>query len=320
MGAILIGLIFVVSQDKLFSDEGNIETVYITVVVTSPPPATKAPAFGNSGLTVAPLPTDTSTPTPTSTSIPTPTKVITQDVSEDGMIQIYIPAGVFTMGSNSGNENEKPEHNVYLNDFWIDETEVTNAQYALCVAAGACMKPLDLDSKTSSFFTESQYANHPVVFVDWSQAKAYCEWAGRRLPTEAEWEKAARGLDRRIYPWGNSFDVNTVNFCDVNCWATWKDGLYDDGYANTSPIGSYPEGASPYGALDMAGNVYEWVLDWSYQYASGYQSNPSGPANGVERLLRGGSWGDDKLHLRTVVRSDEPPDLRRDFIGFRCAE
>jgi eukaryotic-like serine/threonine-protein kinase len=325
LGAILMGLVFFASQDEPPPSSGSAREVYITVVVTSHPEATDVPVNEEPlakipEQTFVPIPTYTSTPVPASFLTPTPTMVITRIASKDGMIQVYVPAGVFTMGSNEGDDNEKPAHNVYLDDFWIDETEVTNTQYALCVADGACRKPLDLDSKTSNLFTNSQYANYPVVFVDWNQANAYCDWAGRRLPTEAEWEKAARGLDERIYPWGNDFGINMVNFCDENCWGSWKEESYDDGYANTSPVGSYPAGASPYGALDMAGNVYEWVLDWFGQYASEYQSSPSGPVTGVEHVLRGGSWGDDIFHLRTTVRSDESPDLRRDFIGFRCAD
>ena len=196
---------------------------------------------------------------------------------------------------------------------------MTNAQYALCVAAGACTKPLDLSAQPNATFKNSLYARHPVVFVDWNQANAYCAWAKRRLPTEAEWEKAARGPDERIYPWGNAFDSKKVNYCDTNCWANWKDSNNSDGFATTSPVDMFPTGASLYGALDMAGNAYEWVADWFSQYTSEHQNNPTGPASGNKRVLRGGSWGDDINHLRTVVRSAEAPNFRQDFIGFRCA-
>ena len=262
----------------------------------------------------------TSTPTMTPTSSPTPTVVVTKTASTDGMVQVYIPAGEFSMGFDSGEDNEKPVHTVYLDGYWIDQTEVTNAQYTLCLTAGSCDEPFDLDSQISDRFGDSEYANHPVVFVDWNQANAYCTWAGRSLPTEAEWEKAARGTDGRTYPWGSVFDGEKVNYCDVNCWAEgWKDPNNNDGYATTSPVGTYPDGASPYGALDMAGNAYEWVLDWSGQYASEPQSNPLGPDTGTEHILRGGSWGDDRNHITATIRSDEAPDFKRDFIGFRCA-
>ena len=235
------------------------------------------------------------------------------------MVQVYVPAGEFSMGFDGGEDNKKPVHTVYLDEYWIDQTEVTNAQYTLCVTAGSCEEPLDFNSQISDGFEDSRYANFPIAFVDWNQAKAYCAWAGRSLPTEAEWEKAARGTDGRIYPWGSEFDGEKVNYCDVNCWGDWRDPNNNDGYATTSPVGTYPNGASPYGALDMAGNVYEWVLDWSGQYPNEYQSNPLGPDAGTEHILRGGSWGDDRDHVSTVIRSDEAPDFRRDFIGFRCA-
>ena len=274
-------------------------------------------------ITATPTYTPTKTPTPTRTNTPTitptSTVIVTQIDMKDDMVQVFIPAGEFNMGLDGGRDNEMPIHTVYLDEYWIDRTEVTNAQYALCVAAGTCKRPLDLSSQTSDRYKDSFYANHPVVFVDWNQAKNYCTWAGRRLPTEAEWEKAARGTDERIYPWGNTFDGTLVNYCDVNCWANWKDINYDDGYATTSPVGTYSSAASPYGMLDMVGNVYEWVADWSGPYTSELQSNPTGPASGKEHSLRGGSWGDDIDHIRSVIRADEPSDFRRDFIGFRCA-
>jgi eukaryotic-like serine/threonine-protein kinase len=236
------------------------------------------------------------------------------------MVQVYIPKGEFLMGFTSGAENEKPEHTVYLDDYWMDKTEVTNKQYGQCVAANVCAEPMDLSWQVSSIYKDLQYTNHPVVFVDRRQAETYCAWTGRRLPTEAEWEKAARGTDGRLYPWGNLFDGSRVNFCDVNCWNGWKDSKSEDGYATTSPVGTYLLGASPFTVLDMAGNVYEWVADISAPYSSGFQMNPLGPSSGSEYILRGGSWGDDSLHVRTVIRSDEASDFRRDFIGFRCAQ
>jgi eukaryotic-like serine/threonine-protein kinase len=282
--------------------------------VPTEPPATAEPSTPIIELSVTPVMILTSTFTPE------PIEIATREASKDNMVQVHIPAGEFNMGLDGGDDNEKPMHTVYLDEYWIDRTEVTNAQYALCVAAGNCEKPEDLESQPSSLFIDKNLADHPVVFVDWNQAKAYCTWAGRRLPTEAEWERAARGTDERIYPWGVDFDGTKVNYCDVNCWASWKDSSNNDGYGTTSPVGTFPDGASPYGALDMAGNAYEWVLDWFSLYTSEYQNNPIGPVSGSEHVLRGGSWGDDILHLRIVLRTDEPSDFRRDFIGFRCAQ
>jgi eukaryotic-like serine/threonine-protein kinase len=273
-------------------------------------------------------PTTTFTPTLTASpsSTPTPTKIVTQVSSKDGMVLVYVPAGDFKMGSARSEdpqtlEEELPQHNVFLDAYWIDQTEVTNKQYAMCVAdGGVCTKPKENGSLTrSSYFDNSQYANYPVIFVSWSQAAAYCAWAGRRLPTEAEWEKAARGPDGRIYPWGNTFDGTKANYCDVNCNNPWK-GPFDDGYTDTSPVGDYPDAASVYNAFDMAGNVYEWVADWYGPYSRISQVNPTGPASGLEHIIRGGSWGDDSAHIRAAVRSHiNAADYWTNFIGFRCA-
>jgi len=196
--------------------------------------------------------------------------------------------------------------------------------YAQCVADGECEPPHATKFfPFSSYYGDSQYANYPVINVDWYQASDYCGWAVRRLSTEAEWEKAARGTDGRTYPWGDQPPAgNLVNFCDESCFLLpWKDSSVNDGYADTAPVGSYPEGTSEYGALDMAGNVWEWVADWySETYYMGSPSeNPQGPASGQSRVLRGGSWVSVSWLLDWSFRNwDVPVDWYYDK-GFRCA-
>jgi len=306
--------------------------------------------------TDTPVPTDTPTPEPTDTPTPRPTNtpapIDTPEPAEsslgdtwtrpaDGMVMVYIPAGEFLMGSTDSEvaaaldlcklyhddcdrdwrtyflEAEQPAHLVALDGFWIDRTHVTNAQYAQCVAAGHC--------------EESEYADHPrfrwskpdhpVVGVDWYDATAYCEWAGARLPTEAQWEYAARGPERRVFPWGDSFDGTRLNFCDVNCDRNHRVREYNDGYTNTAPVGSYPEGASWCGALDMAGNVRDWVADWYGPYPSGPQVNPTGPESGLWPVLRGGAYSSTPYSMRSAKRMQGcAPTMRQSVIGFRCAK
>ena len=264
-------------------------------------------------------PSPAEAPTMIPTGNPRPTPTFTPPI---GMV--YIPAGEFKMGSSRADDPEAldeefPQHIVYLDAYWIDQTEVTNAQFALCVASGACKAPANNYSSTrDSYYDDPQYADYPVIFVSWTQAVDYCVWASRRLPSEAEWEKAARGPDGLIYPWGNNFDGTLTNYCDINCPNDWR-GPFDDGYTDTSPVGNYPDGASVYGVLDMAGNVHEWVADWYAPYNQDHQTNPSGPDSGENKIIRGGSWGDDFSHVRTALRSPINPDNWMDFIGFRCA-
>lgn len=231
-------------------------------------------------------------------------------VSEkDGMTMVFVPAGKFMMGSELGENDEKPAHFVSLSAFWIDQTEVTNAMYAKCVDVNHCEPPKNLKSNTRpNYFGNSEFYNYPVIYVDWDMANKYCEWAGRRLPTEAEWEKSARGAPERIYPWGNTEPNDAI----LN---------FRNGVGDTTEVGSYPAGASLYGALDLAGNVQEWVGDWysAGYYASSPLSNPMGPDSGVYRVVRGGSWVVNDTGIRSYDRQANGPIYFTNNLGVRCA-
>lgn len=255
-----------------------------------------------------------------STSMP-----ISTTIGTDGMVLVYVAAGKFTMGAKL--EGEEPVHEVKLDSYWIDQTEVTTLMYATCVAEGACTPPvLDNSAIKADYYHDQSYHDYPMINVSWQQANTYCKWAGRRLPTEAEWEKAARGVERYIYPWGKKVIEEQIatqlNYCDNNCSETWRDKNVDDGYAKTAPVDSYPAGASPYGVLNMAGNVSEWVADWYDEeyYSSSPARNPKGARTGEEHVLRGGSWFFDIAHARTTKRRGFVPNVFFDHVGFRCAE
>ncbi|MEO0081393.1 MAG: SUMF1/EgtB/PvdO family nonheme iron enzyme [candidate division WOR-3 bacterium] len=240
---------------------------------------------------------------------------------KDSSVMIKIPAGTFTMGSNDGGPDGKPVHQVYLDEYYIDKYEVTNRQYKqFCDATGRSY-PSDPDFLgMTDYFT--RYPDYPVVNVSWKDAKAYCDWAGKQLPTEAEWEKAARGTDSRKYPWGNSEPTGSrCNFADRNTDYGWSDKSADDGYARTAPVGSFPSGASPYGCMDMAGNVWEWCNDWykDNYYGSSASNNPQGPSSGLARVSRGGSWYYLARDLRCANRAGFEPSYRHGHLGFRCS-
>lgn len=227
----------------------------------------------------------------------------------DGMVQVYIPEGIFTMGSNAADMPKSyPEHRVSLNAYWMDQMEVTNGMFALCVDAGVC-RSLRYPAGKIRYLDDPGYENYPVVYVTWFDAQTYCAWAGRRLPTEAEWEKAARGTDGRLYPWGNTLpDGRLANF--------------DHSIDVPLPVDRYLLGASPFGVLNMAGNVREWVADWfneSY-YRRSPSANPAGSPVGKHRSLRGGSFLDDARELLVFNRFEHAPDSPGINRGFRCAE
>ena len=216
------------------------------------------------------------------------------------MTQLFVPAGTLFMGGLDvlRDSDEIPAHQVKLNSFWIDQVEVTNGMYALCVTAGACRPPVQHSSDNRfDYFGVPEFRDYPVVFVTWTDANIYCQWAGRRLPTEAEWERAARGDDMRTFPWGDE-PPNAKNSNSLNV------------IGDTSRVGSYAEGASPFGALDMAGNVWEWVADYykAYYYTADLVENPAGPEDDLGthlRVMRGGSFQDTLLNLRIANRGYE---------------
>ncbi len=227
---------------------------------------------------------------------------------KEGMV--YIPEGEFTMGGNS-RDAEKPVHKVYLSAFYIDKYEVTADEYTACVNAGVCNKQPGTGENCN--YGEAERGNHPINCVTWYDAYAYCRWEGKRLPTEAEWEKAARGTDGWEYPWGDE---------EATCsYAVMNDGGKGCGTNRTWPVGSKPEGASPYGVMDMAGNVWEWGMDWYDEnyYKNSPDRNPEGPDSGKYRVFRGGSWNYPHYRQRAADRSGYLPGKNFDFVGFRCA-
>jgi len=265
-------------------------------------------------------PDATRTPTRAATAAPASGPGDTRSRSTDGMVMVYVPGGTFQMGSTDGGDDEKPVHAVTLDSFWIDQYEVTNEQFAAFLneqgnqtEGGATWLDLEdedclIEGEGGEYRPKSGYQDHPVIEVSWYGAQAYCEWAGGRLPTEAEWEYAARGPDGNTYLWGEAFECSRGNFYGESC----------DGYERTAPVGSFEDGASWCGALDMAGNVWEWVVDWYGEYLSTAQKNPTGPEAGDYKVLRGGSWVTSPISVRSANRYGDIPDVRFGGVGFRC--
>lgn len=207
--------------------------------------------------------------------------------------------------------NELPAHEVHLSDVWIDPTEVTVQRYRRCVAAGRCVEP-PLAAGAARF----DRPDLPVTMVSWFDALAYCSFAGARLPTEAEWERAARGLAARRYPWGNIYNPFLANHGKLD----WDELDGSDGFLELAPVGSFPDGRTPDGIADLAGNVEEWVADWyAPEYPLASASNPRGPDTGEQRVLRGGSYFHARPWMRASARMHESPTSRRSWRGFRCA-
>jgi eukaryotic-like serine/threonine-protein kinase len=239
-----------------------------------------------------------------------------------GVIMRLVPEGEFTMGSNDGNDDAKPVHTVYLDAYYIDNHEVTNALYKACADADACSPLINAPYKACadpgacspaeqtkpSYYGNPEFDNYPVIYVNWDKAQTFCAWRDARLPTEAEWEKAARGTDARIHPWGNTISCTFAN--------------YGHCVGDTTPVGSYENGQSPYGVYDMTGNVWEWIADWysATYYQSSPLENPLGPESGEGHVLRGGAWDND-FGLRSAARYSSPVESGfLDVIGFRCAK
>jgi len=268
---------------------------------------TLAPTFTP---TLTPTSTPTLTPSPTNTLPPptaTPGAGSTAAPRSDGMIMAFIPAGTFKMGSDTGAGDESPTHDVTLDAFWMDQTEVTNAMYAQCVDAGECETPSE-----QYRFGDPAYDAYPVVYVDWTQAGTYCKWVGGRLPTEAEWEYAARGgLEGKTYPWGDDSPV---------CTEGAPNGAQYGPCAENGAIAVKTFSPNGFNLFDMAGNVWEWVGDWysSDYYQNSPADNPTGPESGSSRVLRGGSWVNVDSVLRVSYRLWNLPDNFYSDIGFRC--
>ncbi len=268
---------------------------------TPVPEPTITPRLAAPDATATIVPTEGGpSPTPVPTSTPRPAATPTSAPSNKPNT-VYIPGGPFILGSNAGNEDETPQQELTVSSYNIDIYPVTNAEYKEFVDGTGHNPPRT--------WKEGAYpegtADHPVIWVNWQDAQAYCEWAGKRLPTEFEWERAARGTDGRTYPWGDAFDAAKCN-------------SQESGLKTTSPVGSYADGASPDGLFDMAGNVWEWTADWYQGYrGTRYELSRYGTQF---KVLRGGSWFDAQDAVRSTVRKSFDPNQGFSTIGFRCAE
>jgi formylglycine-generating enzyme required for sulfatase activity len=270
--------------------------------VVATPPAQKPTVTLNATL----LPIQSRTPT----SVPT-VEEITINPKDQAEI-VFVSSGDFLMGSNPDKDSyfwgaEAPEHTVFLDSYWIYRFEVTQGMYQECVKQKACPLPVMINHPVAKQYGDPRFAKYPVVMVDWVSALAYCQWAGARLPTEAEWEKAARGTDGRLFPWGNDSDANgRTNFLS----------------SSPMEVGSFPLGRSPFGADDMSGNVLEWVNDnfGALYYETSPYENPQGPSSSSRKVIRGGAFNHSEIAgLRTVARASLNLSDTKISVGFRCA-
>jgi len=301
-------------------------------VMAEPSPAAIVTTGPTATATVTTVPTATATATlqPTPTAEPRAGDVRTVLRGGVEVEQVFVPAGSFMMGSTDEFSDEHPVHEVTVDSFWIDRTEVTTAQYAAFVADTGWETAAERNGDTYTWWRPQGTGNnldgldkYPVVFITWEDAVAYATWASGRLPTEAEWEYAARGPRNLRYPWGNVFNGEILNYCDRNCSIQDRaDTSIDDGYTFTAPVGTYPDGASWVHALDMAGNVWEWTNDWydSGYYARSPGSNPPGPDSGSNKTLRGGAWNYTDRTTRAAYRYHLSPQARYYSVGFRVIE
>lgn len=254
---------------------------------------------------------------------------------------VLVEGGSFVMGRADSDSDQRPNTKATISAFCLDRTEVTVAGYRACSDAGACLPAwptvdwTDIEAGPRAFWSQfcngarNDRENHPVNCETWSQAAAFCRWRQGRLPTEAEWEFAARGPEARLHPWGSrAAGPRLLNACGEECrrkglslgaaWPTMHPD--DDGWSATAPVGSFPAGATPQGLMDLSGNVFEWVADWYGPYPGGAVADPKGPAQGAYRVTRGGAWTSwDAGRVHAAIRGRGEPGLRNHIIGFRCA-
>ena len=301
-GILLIATLGIFGISSLFRNFGK-ETAIPTLTSQLVSTSTLTSVLATQPLLV---PANTETPI-LPTSVPTLGIDSTLVSAQDGMTLVYVPAGEFTMGSNDGVSDEGPVHQVFLDAFWIDQTEVTNAMYIKCADAGVCQEPTNkVSAKNINYYRNTPFNNYPVIYVDWTMAKTYCSWAGRRLPGEAEWEKAARGDEGRTYPWGDdSPNSNLLNYNNI--------------VADTSSVKSYESGKSIYGAYDMSGNVWEWVSSLYLPYPYDINDGREDLSAGGDRVHRGGSFYDNDSFVYSAKRDKGDPGFVSFNLGFRCA-